>query len=202
MKNYLTCFSQQTLLTRDWKNYYLVTKFGPQDQISQEWSLGFLYPIRCRTEMVLEYVRGHWYRKLCFWSFYFINSETSNLVIFGNSLKARTVVCSCGHHQPMKIRTSFFHECIPKSQLCGAPSHFYVQFYGNEIFKDTGNCRASSSYFFLFFPIFLSILLFFLFFSNFLLFFLFFSHFTYNKQIFVGDLNILSLFKYVVYRVH
>ena len=62
--------------------------------------------------------------------------------------------------------------------------------------------RASSSYFFLFFPIFLGILLFFLFFSNFLLFFLFFSHFTYNKQIFVGDLNILSLFKYVVYRVH
>ena len=62
--------------------------------------------------------------------------------------------------------------------------------------------RASSSYFFLFFPIFLSILLFFLFFSNFLLFFLFFSHFTYNKQIFVRDLNILSLFKYVVYRVH
>ena len=56
--------------------------------------------------------------------------------------------------------------------------------------------------FFLFFPIFLSILLFFLFFSNFLLFFLFFSHFTYNKQIFVRDLNILSLFKYVVYRVH
>ena len=54
---------------------------------------------------------------------------------------------------------------------------------------------------FLFFPIFLSILLFFLFFSNFLLFFLFFSHFTYNKQIFVRDLNILSLFKYVVYRV-
>ena len=140
MKNYLTCFSQQTLLTRDWKNYYLVTKFDPQNQISQEWSLGFLYPIRCRTEMVLEYVRGHWYRKRCFWSFYFINSETSNLVIFGNSLKARTVVCSCGHHQPMRIRTSFFHECIPKSQLCGAPSHFYVQFYGNEIFKDTGNC--------------------------------------------------------------
>ena len=65
---------------------------------------------------------------------------------------------------------------------------------------DTG--RASSSYFFLFFPIFLSILLFFLFFSNFLLFFLFFSHFTYNKEIFVRDLNILSLFKYVVYRVH
>ena len=64
------------------------------------------------------------------------------------------------------------------------------------------NPRASSSYFFLFFPIFLSILLFFLFFSNFLLFFLFFSHFTYNKQIFVRDLNILSLFKYVVYRVH
>ena len=62
--------------------------------------------------------------------------------------------------------------------------------------------RASSSYFFLFFPIFLSILLFFLFFSNFLLFFLFFSYFTYNKQIFVRDLNILSLFKYVVYRVH
>ena len=62
--------------------------------------------------------------------------------------------------------------------------------------------RASSSYFFLFFPIFLSILLFFLFFSNFLLFFLFFSHFTYNKQIFIRDLNILSLFKYVVYRVH
>ena len=56
---------------------------------------------------------------------------------------------------------------------------------------------------FLFFPIFLSILLFFLFFfSNFLLFFLFFRHFTYNKQIFVRDLNILSLFKYVVYRVH
>ena len=53
-----------------------------------------------------------------------------------------------------------------------------------------------------FFPIFLSILLFFLFFCNFLLFFLFFSHFTYNKQIFVRDLNILSLFKYVVYRVH
>ena len=51
---------------------------------------------------------------------------------------------------------------------------------------------------FLFFPIFLSILLFFLFFSNFLLFFLFFSHFTYNKQIFVRDLNILSLFKYVI----
>ena len=62
--------------------------------------------------------------------------------------------------------------------------------------------RASSSYFFLFFPIFLSILLFFLFFSNFLLFFLFFSHFTYNKQIFVRYLNILSLFRYVVYRVH
>ena len=62
--------------------------------------------------------------------------------------------------------------------------------------------RASSSYFFLFFPIFLSILLFFLFFSNFLLFFLFFCHFTYNKQIFIRDLNILSLFKYVVYRVH
>ena len=62
--------------------------------------------------------------------------------------------------------------------------------------------RASSSYFFLFFPIFLSKLLFFLFFINFLLFFLFFSHFTYNKQIFVRDLNILSLFKYVVYRVH
>ena len=62
--------------------------------------------------------------------------------------------------------------------------------------------RASSSYFFLFFPIFLSILLFFLFFSNFLLFFLFFSHFTYNKQIFVRDLNIVSLFKYVVYRVY
>ena len=41
-----------------------------------------------------------------------------------------------------------------------------------------------------------------IFFSNFLLFFLFFSHFTYNKQIFVRDLNILSLFKYVVYRVH
>ena len=39
-------------------------------------------------------------------------------------------------------------------------------------------CRASSSYFFLFFPIFLGILLFFLFFSNFLLFFLFFSHFA------------------------
>ena len=38
-----------------------------------------------------------------------------------------------------------------------------------------------------------------IFFSNFLL---FFSHFTYNKQIFVRDLNILSLFKYVVYRVH
>ena len=55
---------------------------------------------------------------------------------------------------------------------------------------------------FLFFPIFLSILLFFLFFSNFLLFFLFFSHFTYDKEIFVRDLNILSLFKYVVYRVH
>ena len=55
---------------------------------------------------------------------------------------------------------------------------------------------------FLFFPIFLSILLFFLFFSNFLLFFLFFRHFTYNKEIFVRDLNILSLFKYVVYRVH
>ena len=55
---------------------------------------------------------------------------------------------------------------------------------------------------FLIFPIFLSILLFFLFFSNFLLFFLIFSHFTYNKQIFVRDLNILSLFKYVVYRVH
>ena len=55
---------------------------------------------------------------------------------------------------------------------------------------------------FLFFPIFLGILLFFLFFSNFLLFFLFFSHFTYNKQIFVRDLKILSLFKYVVYRLH
>ena len=27
-----------------------------------------------------------------------------------------------------------------KSALCGAPSHFYVQFYGNENFKDTGNC--------------------------------------------------------------
>ena len=67
---------------------------------------------------------------------------------------------------------------------------------------DTDTYRASSSYFFLFFPIFLSILLFFLFFSNFLLFFLFFSHFTYNKQIFVRDLNILSLFKYVAYRVH
>ena len=37
--------------------------------------------------------------------------------------------------------------------------------------------RASSSYFFLLFPIFLSRLLFF---SNFLLFFLFFSHFTFN----------------------
>ena len=61
--------------------------------------------------------------------------------------------------------------------------------------------RASSSYFFLFFPIFLSILLFFLFFSNFLLFFLFFSHFTYSKQIFVRYLKNLSLFKYVVYRV-
>ena len=48
----------------------------------------------------------------------------------------------------------------------------------------------------------LSMLLFFLFFSNFLLFFLFFSQFTYNKQIFVRDLNILSLFKYFVYRVH
>ena len=67
---------------------------------------------------------------------------------------------------------------------------------------ELGECRASSSYFFLFFPIFVSILLFFLFFSNFLLFFLFFGHFTYNKQIFVRDLNILSLFKYVVYRVH
>ena len=56
---------------------------------------------------------------------------------------------------------------------------------------------------FLFFPIFLSILLCFLFFfSNFLLFFLFFRHFTHNKEIFVRDLNILSLFKYVVYRVH
>ena len=70
--------------------------------------------------------------------------------------------------------------------------------HSNEVCKG----RASSSYFFLFFPIFLSILLFFLFFSNFLLFFLFFSHFTYNKQIFVRDLNILSLFKYVVNRVH
>ena len=29
-----------------------------------------------------------------------------------------------------------------------------------------------------------------------------FSHFMYNKQIFVRDLNILSLFKYAVYRVH
>ena len=71
-----------------------------------------------------------------------------------------------------------------------------------DIMSRKASCRASSSYFFLFFPIFLSILLFFLFFSNFLLFFLFFSHFTYNKQIFVRDLNILSLFKYVVYTVH
>ena len=55
------------------------------------------------------------------------------------------------------------------------------------------------SYFFLFFS---AYSYFSYFFSNFLLFFLFFSHFTYNKQIFVGDLNILSLFKYVVYRVH
>ena len=78
-------------------------------------------------------------------------------------------------------------------------NHFRANFgFGYERAKS----RASSSYFFLFFPIFLSILLFFLFFSNFLLFFLFFSHFTYNKQIFIRDLNILSLFKYVVYRVH
>ena len=59
--------------------------------------------------------------------------------------------------------------------------------------------RASSSYFFLFFS---AYSYFSYFFSNVLLFFLFFSHFTYNKQIFVRDLNILSLFKYVVYRVH
>ena len=59
--------------------------------------------------------------------------------------------------------------------------------------------RASSSYFFLFFS---AYSYFSYFFSNFLLFFLFFSHFTYNKQIFVRNLNILSLFKYVVYRVH
>ena len=57
-------------------------------------------------------------------------------------------------------------------------------------------CRASSSYFFLFFSAYSYFL------SNFLLFFLFFGHFTYNKQIFVRDLNTLSLFKYVVYRVH
>ena len=63
-----------------------------------------------------------------------------------------------------------------------------------------GQYRASSSYFFLFFSAYSYFSYFF--FSNFLLFFLFFSHFTYNKQIFVGDLNILSLFKYVVYRVH
>ena len=62
------------------------------------------------------------------------------------------------------------------------------------------NVRASGSYFFLFFSAYSYFSYFF--FSNFLLFFLFFSHFTYNKQIFVRDLNILSLFKYVVYRVH
>ena len=63
-------------------------------------------------------------------------------------------------------------------------------------------CRASSSYFFLFFPIFLSLLLFFLFFSNFLLFFLFLAILLTISKKFVRDLNILSLFKYVVYRVH
>ena len=71
-----------------------------------------------------------------------------------------------------------------------------------EQWETTGVGPCSQGVKFLFFPIFLSILLFFLFFSNFLLFFLFFSHFTYNKQIFVRDLNTLSLFKYVVYRVH
>ena len=60
--------------------------------------------------------------------------------------------------------------------------------------------RASISYFFLFFSAYSYFSYFF--FSNFLLFFLFFSDFTYNKQIFVRGLNILSLFKYVVYRVH
>ena len=64
------------------------------------------------------------------------------------------------------------------------------------------SCSIKQGVKFLFFPIFLSILLFFLFFSNFLLFFLFFSHFTYSKQIFVRYLKNLSLFKYVVYRVH
>ena len=55
--------------------------------------------------------------------------------------------------------------------------------------------RASSSYFFLFFYAY-SYCSYFLAISS------YFSHFTYNKQIFVRDLNILSLFKYVVYRVH
>ena len=50
--------------------------------------------------------------------------------------------------------------------------------------------RASSSYFFLFFPIFLSILLIFLFFSNFLLFFLFFSHFTFFRPLRFSNINI------------
>ena len=57
-------------------------------------------------------------------------------------------------------------------------------------------CRASSSYFFLFFPIFLSILLFFLFFSNFLLFFLFFSHFTFSDPL---DSQTLIFFTHNIY---
>ena len=82
---------------------------------------------------------------------------------------------------------------------------FYVIFCGNgcQNVKIKVTVDGSVSYTqgvkFLFFPIFLSILLFFLFFSNFLP---FFSHFTYNNQIFGRDLNILSLFKYVVYSVH
>ena len=67
----------------------------------------------------------------------------------------------------------------------------YNQLHGGPL-----TCRASSSYFFLFFS---AYSYFSYFFSNFLL---FFSHFTYNKQIFVRYLNILSVFKYVVYRVH
>ena len=61
--------------------------------------------------------------------------------------------------------------------------------------------RASSSYFFLYFPIFLSILLFFLFLSNFLLFFLFFSHFAFSEcQIFQYSELLLIFFLFVYFQ--
>ena len=99
----------------------------------------------------------------------------------------------------VKDRNNIFKEIVANVQ------HHFILF-GKAFWRTsellvsiTGRQVPIYSYFFLFFS---AYSYFSYFFSNFLLFFLFFNHFTYNKQIFVRDLNILSLFKYVVYRVH